>query len=121
MSGRKGSVASATGAGLDSMSYYSTVVLSFSCCELEDPADEGEISSTCEPLSRIDAWLKRHRFEPLANLAELGGLGSNVAFFGVCCNYLNLEAFCKCVQKQKWKSPEMFGFSSGVTTTISLR
>ena len=79
------------------MSWYNTVVLSFSCGEFEGeepPKDFG-------PLRQINAWLKRHKFRALADLSK-GTLGSNAILFGGCFNNLDVDAFCACVGKSKW-------------------
>ncbi len=88
------------------MSWYETVVLSFRCDEFEDEEDES--NQDCEPLRKINSWLKRRRFEPLTNLNsyENGVLGSNAVLFGGCYNYLDVEEFYDCVQRQKWNAIE---------------
>jgi hypothetical protein len=107
------------------MSWYNTVVLSFNCGEYEDEDDER--NQDCEPLRKVNAWLKRRRFAPLTNLNsyETGVLGSNAVLFGGCYNYLDVAAFCKVVWKQKWQYPEavqvlFWGDNDGQFTVLVL-
>lgn len=88
------------------MTWYNTVVLSFSSNEFDDEDDPHVLYGNCQPVRKIDAWLKRRGYQPMANLAELGSLCSNVALFGGCYDGLDVDAFCKYVQKLKWQSVE---------------
>lgn len=87
------------------MSWYNTVVLSFSSDEFEDEEDES--NHDCTVLRSINAWLKRKRYDALADLnPDKGGkLGSNAVLFGGCYNYLDVEALSAFVGQQKWKHP----------------
>lgn len=85
------------------MSWYNTVVLSFSCGEFEDEEDDS--NHDCAALRKINAWLRRRHFEALSDLnsASNGNLGSNAVLFGGCYNYLDVEAFIEFVGQQDWK------------------
>jgi len=87
------------------MSWYNTVVVSFSCDEFEDEQDES--CHDCEALRKINAWLKGQRYSPLADLNPYKGgkLGSNAVLFGGCYNNLDVDQFLQFVGHQKWKDP----------------
>lgn len=88
------------------MSRYQSIVLSFDSDELEGDFESQLTFKDCGPLRKIDAWLKRQGYEDL--LRDLGEstLASNAVLFGGCYNKLDIDAFCACVQRQKWKSLE---------------
>lgn len=79
------------------MSWYNSVVLSFSHGEFDGDEPPPEFG----PLQKINSWLQRQKYDRLSDLSE-GTLGSNAILFGGCFNNLDIEAFCECVQKQKW-------------------
>src|SRR6478672_5243959 len=85
------------------MSWYNTVVLSFSCDEFEDEEDESR--HDCAPLRRINSWLKNHGYSKLSDLNSYrnGKLGSNAVLFGGCYNYLDVDAYLEVVGQQEWK------------------
>lgn len=84
------------------MSWYNTVVLSFSCDEFEDEGDES--NHDCAALRKINGWLRQRHFEPLTDLnsARTGKLGSNAVLFGGCYNYLDVDGFIEFVGQQNW-------------------
>jgi len=87
------------------MSRYYTIVLSFSDEEFEK--FEGEEYQPpdlrdCEPLRKIDAWLKRRHYEPLLCLS--GSLCSNAVLYGGTYNKLDFEKLFNFVQGLKWHS-----------------
>jgi hypothetical protein len=84
------------------MSWYNTIVLSFSCAEWDE--EELRPPRNFEPLKKINAWLRRHGFDPLSDLSEAGDLGSNAVLYGGCYNRLDVEEFCECVQSLRWRS-----------------
>ena len=88
------------------MSWYNTVVLSFSSDEFEDEEDES--NQDCAALRSVNAWLKRQRYDVLADLNPYKGgkLGSNAVLFGGCYNHLDVEEFTAFVGRQKWKHPD---------------
>jgi hypothetical protein len=87
------------------MSWYNTIVLSFSSDEFEDEEDES--CHDCAALRNINVWLKRQRYARLADLNPYKGgkLGSNAVLFGGCYNHLDVEPFLECVGQQNWKHP----------------
>ena len=88
------------------MSWYNTVILSFSCDEFDDEHDEA--NHDCVALQSVNSWLKRQKYSKLADLNshKSGKLGSNAVLFGGCYNYLDVEAFIKHVGLQEWKARE---------------
>ena len=82
------------------MSWYNTVVLSFSAGEF----DGEEPPKNFGPLKKINAWLKRRHYEPMENLSR-GTLGSNALLFGGCFNRLKVDEFLECVKGQGWNCP----------------
>jgi len=86
------------------MSRYKSVVLSFNSDELEGDFYSQLSFKDCEPLRKIDAWLKRRGYDPLAPFRP--SLGSNAILFGGCYNKLDIDKFCKFVQKLNWGSLE---------------
>ena len=86
------------------MSWYNTVVLSFSCAEWDD--ETSFPPKSFNPLRTINKWLKQQTYAPLANLTKLGDLGSNAVLFGGCYNHMDIEAFCQLVQSVEWRNIE---------------
>lgn len=85
------------------MSWYETVVLSFSCDEYEDEEDES--CHDCAGLRGVNAWLEQEGYSPLVDLNTFDGgeLGSNAVLFGGCYNYLDVDRFLKVTWGQEWK------------------
>jgi hypothetical protein len=83
------------------MSWYNSVVLSFSSGEFDGESPPRAF----EPVRNINAWLKKEGYGRLTDLSK-GTLASNAVLFGVCSNNLDIEGFCECVEEQTWEWPE---------------
>lgn len=86
------------------MSWYNTVVLSFSSGEW----DEETLwpPPTFKPLKLINRWLKKSGLEPLCNMGKKCDLSSNAVLFGGSYDGLDLEEFCKMVAAIEWRYPD---------------
>src|SRR5262245_32257726 len=84
------------------MSWYNSVVVSFSSAEFDGEKPPRNFG----PLQKINTWLKRRRFEPLVNLNSANVLATNAVLFGGCYNYLDISDFCALVREQKWCCPD---------------
>ncbi len=84
------------------MSRYSTFVLSFNSEEFDETDDDDPELLDCEPVRKIDAWLKRKHYSPLMSLNN-GMLASNVVLFAGTFNKINVDLFMKYVLSRKWK------------------
>ena len=83
------------------MSWYTTVVLSFSTGEFDGEMPPKDF----EPLLLVNAWLKQQKFSKLSDLSR-GKLGSNALLYGGCYNHLDLDEFMKVVGQQHWQDRE---------------
>jgi len=86
------------------MSWYNTIVISFSCNEWEE--ETLKPPKNFKPLKDINRWLKQRKFDPLTDLTARKTLGSNAVLYGVCGNFLDVEEFCEFIQTLKWRSLE---------------
>jgi hypothetical protein len=85
------------------VSWYNTVVLSFSPAEYEDEEDES--CHDCAALRNVNAWLENQGYGKLSDLSSFksGKLGGNAVLFGGCYNHLDLDAFYEVVEQQEWQ------------------
>lgn len=83
------------------MSWYNSVVLSFSTGEFDGEKPPAKFG----PLRKINSWLKKRKYDSLSDLSG-GTLGSNAILFGGCYNYLDVGEFLERVNEQKWAYPE---------------
>ena len=79
------------------MSWYNTVVLSFSHGEFDGSAPP----KTFGPLLAINSWLNQQQYDSLSNLNR-GKLATNAILFGGCYNRLDVEGFMQIVWEQNW-------------------
>ena len=83
------------------MSWYNTVILSFSSGEW----DEETLwpPKSFKPLKKINIWLAKRQLEPLCNMGKKCDLCSNAVLFGGSYDGLDVEAFLKVVNSIKWR------------------
>ena len=84
------------------MSWYNTVVLSFSEMELDQAEDPHDFSRDCEQVRKIDGWLRRQGYDTLLDLAE--SLATNVVMFGGTYNKLLTAAQAAKVSHHKMRA-----------------
>lgn len=87
------------------MGFIWSVILSFDNDELWED-DEEEARDTCEPLERINAWLRHGRLVSLIGptYQDDAGYGMDANLYGGGFKHFDIEGFIEVVNAQNWKA-----------------